>query len=228
MEIANRVYAFADRNPLVKDSIQLIESTLLDLTFDSSKFIVSFNGGKDCTVLLHLVYAVLTKNNKLDHKLKTLYIHEKDTFKELEDFVKLCIQHYNLEMHTFEGSNYKKALEGFKSSKVGSQVNSIFMGMRTSDLSYPLKAIQQTDDSWPKFIRVNPILDWSYHDVWTYLRTLNVSYCPLYDQGYTSLGARSTTSLNPRLRSVTPEGEVTYLPAYFLDDAGTERSGRSK
>ena len=98
------------------------------------------------------------------------------------------------------------------------------------------------DKGWPDFMRVNPILTWSYVDVWNFIRRLQLPYCILYDRGYTSLGSRSSTVPNPDLknvdRSVTfsrknisksnfSNGKVTYKPAYMLDIGEKERSGRN-
>ena len=35
---------------------------------------------------------------------------------------------------------------------------------------------------------VNPIIDWEDEDVWEFIKTYNVLYCELYDQGYKRLG----------------------------------------
>lgn len=49
---------------------------------------------------------------------------------------------------------------------------------------------------YPPFMRVNPILSWSYSEVWTFLRITGVPYCRLYDQGFTSVGSITNTFPN--------------------------------
>lgn len=35
---------------------------------------------------------------------------------------------------------------------------------------------------------INPIIDWTEQEVWEYIRSRNINYCSLYDQGYKRLG----------------------------------------
>lgn len=41
----------------------------------------------------------------------------------------------------------------------------------------------RTDAGWPDVLRIHPIINWSYSEVWQFLRRFNVPYCSLYDEG---------------------------------------------
>ena len=67
--------------------------------------------------------------------------------------------------------------------------------------------------------------------MWEYLRLLDVPYCALYDQGYTSLGSTTDTVPNPLLKNEdhTSNGiKGFYHPAYTLTDDTMERAGRNQ
>ena len=69
-----------------------------------------------------------------------------------------------------------------------------------------------------------------------FIRHLDIPYCPLYDQGYTSLGGTTDTHPNPALKArATAEtggkegGEKrvqVFRPAYELVEDEEERLGR--
>ena len=72
-------------------------------------------------------------------------------------------------------------------------------------------------------MRVHPVIDWHYAEVWAFLRELGVGYCELYDRGYTSLGGVGDTHPHPGLRL---GGDGGYRPAYELVGDEEERLGR--
>lgn len=107
------------------------------------------------------------------------------------------------------------------------------MGNRRSDpWSRDLDPICKSSPGWPEFSRVFPILDWSYKNVWEFLRIFELPYCRLYDQGYTSLGEKNNSIRNPHLRveKTLDSGEIIeeYMPAYLLENEEFERESRVK
>lgn len=183
--------------------------------YDENQVAIAFNGGKDCMVLLHLTHIFLK-----GHKLKALYIRDSDPFPIVEDFIAECQKSYDLDLTTIQGS-MKDALQQMLDSNP--QIKAILMGTRTGDPGSKGQGhFSPTDGNWPLVMRVNPIIDWHYQDVWKFLRGLFLPYPILYDQGYTSLGGKSNTSPNPHLAT----SEKTFKPAYFLEDGTLERAGR--
>ncbi len=61
------------------------------------------------------------------------------------------------------------------------KIQAIFLGTREGDPhSDRIEAFSPTDEDWPAFMRVHPVLHWSYAQVWAYLEAK--PYCSLYDQ----------------------------------------------
>ena len=254
--------------------------------------IVSFNGGKDAVVILHLVRAAHAKyyndtlasggsgSSSSSSNTKTVvtrpravYFNHPDEFPEVTSFLEQSVEMYDLDMVAFEeGVKFAAGLEilvkmnfatssSSSSSKTdGSPESSIHdvvlpmafvLGTRESDPNAHGQDHFSPSSHWmPPFMRVNPILNWNYGHVWHFLRLFRLSYCSLYDQGYTSLGTVKDTVPCPALavlggdetvteESQTQEGDNTtvasasnnlprFWPAYMLRDWDQERAGRIK
>ncbi|KAJ3292926.1 FAD1 flavin adenine dinucleotide synthetase [Borealophlyctis nickersoniae] len=191
---------------------------------------LSFNGGKDCTVLLHLLYAARQEYVR-DHPdeaaaalspIKTLYVTHANPFPEVDDFVDFAVPRYKLDIMKIYGP-MKQSLRIFLEKSPN--VKAILIGIRRTDpFGENLQSFQTTDPGWPQIMRVNPILDWDYADIWDALGSMRVPYCILYDYGYTSLGGTDNTLPNPSLAN--PARSCGHDPAYKLRDAASERDGR--
>ena len=212
---------FSDK---LRKSLDVIEDSLS--RYDMDKICIGFNGGKDCTALLHLVHAVIKHRYSTQvPNLKALYIRRGKPFPEVELFIKKCCNLYRLDIITVTG-RIKDALVELKSSHPN--IEAVLMGTRHSDPhSSQLNFFSPTDPGWPELMRINPILDWTYTDLWKFIRSSSLPYCSLYDRGYTSLGSMENTHPNPALQEIDEKGIISYKPAYELLDQLSERNGRN-
>ncbi|KAL4076874.1 hypothetical protein V8B97DRAFT_1867066 [Scleroderma yunnanense] len=243
---------------LVKQSLDVIEQALQ--TYGPDRISLSFNGGKDCTVLLHLYTAALARHYPQTQSITAVYIPVPSPFPELEAFLSQETKAYGLDLFTCippsdvdiplpvesvtpgiatpttptsdgahpanglfsrpvgkarGGEGMRRALELYKSRFP--HIEAILIGTRRTDPhGATLSHRNMCDPGWPAFERINPIIDWSYSDVWTFLKKLQVPYCALYDQGYTSLGSTFNTFPNPALRVLCSPDTADLFPTSLV------------
>jgi FAD synthetase len=189
---------------LINESMseKIIEEAFEKYSF--SNLAIAFNGGKESLLVLSL----LKRHAKIPY---AFYLSEKDPFPELVSYRKKISQQHNFTLHAHNTLD-----------DLPSNIEAIFMGTRQTDPDgVDLKHFQMTDPGWVQFMRINPILNWNYHQVWKALLEECFPICILYYQGYTSIGERYNTKPNPKLKN-----KNSYLEAWYLEDEIDERMGR--
>lgn len=214
-------------NEKLKLSIKIIEQCFSE--YKPEEVSISFNGGKDCCVVLFLAYAVSLRMG-IKSPLHAVLIKIKNQFNEMTDFVNSLVKStYTKQFIEFivfnETKSMKNALWDLQAMRP--EFKAILIGTRRSDGAYfkDLKAFAYTDGDWPKYMRVNPILDWTFSEIWYFMRLLKLPYCSLYDRGYTSIDNTLNTVQN---KDLLVENGVDYLPAWRLQDGESERYSRKK
>lgn len=191
----------------------------------------SFNGGKDSTVVLHCLRAACEQRSHASSKMslanfRFVYFEDPDDFPEVLEFMEHAADSLGITIERLP--EFKIGITELLADGV---VRAVLIGTRRGDPDgASIGVFQPTSPGWPPMMRVSPLLDWEYSDVWRFLREAKLQYCSLYDKGYTSLGSVATSLPNPSLlvplgsEPVALPGEDgtvqpgEYLPAYMLGD----------
>lgn len=257
--IHDRIAAFLDASDVSERVKNVQQQTLVSLEvidqaleqYSLPQLSLAYNGGKDCLVLLILYLCALHKrgltntldpSSNIETAVQCVYIQDAYPFQEVEEFVAKSIKIYSLALLEY-AKPMKEAFADYLRDTPS--VKAILVGTRRTDPhGKHLKHFDPTDNNWPQFVRVHPVIDWHYVDIWTFIRYLNIPYCPLYDMGYTSLGGITDTKPNPVLarqpstQHVPTIGNANdnthgtpkpkFRPAYELVDDFEERLGRDR
>ncbi|KAK6385306.1 hypothetical protein LTR65_009232 [Meristemomyces frigidus] len=225
-------------------SLGVLEEALGRFSLDELS--LSYNGGKDCLVLLILYLSALHTHSiskrrdtnpaaapppqhRLPQTLRSVYIISPHPFPQVDAFVNTTQHLYHLRL-----ARYAKPMKEAFADYLADQpaVRAIFVGTRRTDPhGAELTHFDPTDRGWPSFMRIHPVIDWHYADIWTFIKEMGVEYCPLYDMGYTSLGGTTDTHPNPALAVKDDPGGggaggERYRPAFELVEDEAERLGR--
>jgi phosphoadenosine phosphosulfate reductase len=76
----------------------------------------------------------------------------------------------------------------------------------------------ELDRDHDNVVKINPLADWSYEEVWHYIRRHNVPYNQLHKQGYPSIGCAPCT------RAVKP-GEDARAGRWWWENPDTRECG---
>ena len=101
-------------------------------------------------------------------RLRSVYIVSEHPFSEVDDFVTATSDTYNLDLARL-AMPMKAAFELYLHQTPS--VKAIFVGMRRTDPhGANLTFFDPTDHGWPSFMRIHPVIDWHYAEIWTVRR----------------------------------------------------------
>lgn len=185
------------------------------------KIAVAWTGGKDSTVLLHMIRSLNQGKVPIPVMFIDTGLHFEETLKFIErmekewglNLVRVSDKHTLREYKNTKSKLKKKELarlmkiRAIKKAIRQNRWKALIVGIRWDE--HEARSSEVYFSPRKNHMRIHPILHFTERDIWDYIRKYQVPYNPLYDRGYRSIG----------------ESEFTKP---VKDPKGRERSGREK
>ncbi len=190
-------------------------------------YALAFSGGKDSVVIKQLAI-------ESGVKFRAFYSVTTIDYPDVVDFIRT--QHKDVEwLRNPKGGFFKRLIErGFFPTRLARwcceefKENSLkgygakIIGVRAAESARRAKLWKEVVIDWNnenvKFIC--PIVDWSQDDVWNFIKSRNLPYCKLYDEGYTRIGCLNCPMQSAKVRTQEMKKYPNYEKA-FLKAADT-------
>ncbi len=172
--------------------------------FKSKDIAIAWTGGKDSTVVLHIVKE--TFNGKVPFKV--MFNDSTLEFPEVYQFVKKLKKDWQLDLiwqkhlpedleayeKAVKEGNKELAMEVMRIAKINAinyaiseyKIKAFISGIRWDE--HEARSNEKYFSQRSTHMRVHPILHFTLDDIWAYIKKFKVPYVSLYDKGYKSLG----------------------------------------
>lgn len=140
--------------------------------------------------------------------LQSVYIVSPHPFPEVDEFVEMSTAEFHLDLCRY-ALPMREALEAYLSERP--RLKAVFVGTRRTDPhGATLTHFDQTDEGWPAFVRVHPVIDWHYAEIWAVsLHIISRFFpCSIKIQGLTAFTVH-TASQNSLYVSIRPGLYIT-------------------
>jgi len=166
--------------------------------FPQDKLAVAWTGGKDSTVLLHLVRQI----GKGKVSLRVMFNDSRMEFDEVYELVDrlekdwgldlIRIAHPKDQLRRIEANKARELkIEAIKKAVKGYGLEGLMVGIRWDE--HKARAKEKYFSPRKDHMRVHPILHFTEKDIWEYIKRFKLPYVSLYDRGYRSLGEKPFT-----------------------------------
>ncbi|HBC95037.1 MAG TPA: phosphoadenosine phosphosulfate reductase [Pelotomaculum sp.] len=154
-------------------------------------YYLAYSGGKDSDTILTLAKMA---GVKFDAHYQLTTVDPPELVKHIKTHPEVQIHHPEKTMWQLIVENTGPPLRQMRYccrvlKERGGEGRVVLTGIRKAE-SFKRSKRQMLEKSRqdPTKSYVNPIMDWTDEDVWRFIRTFNVPYCPLYDEGWKRLG----------------------------------------
>jgi phosphoadenosine phosphosulfate reductase len=141
--------------------------------------------------LHHFPETLETANQIKQHYEVDLKIYQPEGIKSREEFAQIYGQElWKRDLERFHFLTKIQPLE-----RALKELNAeVWITGRRRDQSSTRKNLPILEEDPRGYIKINPLANWTYRDVWRYIYQHQVPYNPLHDQGYTSIGDEPLTT----------------------------------